>query len=70
MKEMMKKDFICSKLVGIIHLLLILLVCTNIFIVSVFLWYLSLPAEEDMLATYELAAEEESSPLTQQKMYP
>lgn len=70
MKEMMKKDFVCSKLVGIIHLLLILLVCTNIFIVSVFLWYLSLPAEEDMLATYELAAEEASSPLTQQNMHP
>ena len=67
MKEMMKKDFVCSKLIGIIHSLLIMLVVTNIFIVSGFLWYLSLPAEDEEQMTYEQSVEEESSPLTQQK---
>lgn len=65
---MMKKDFICSKLVGIIHLLLLLLVASNIFIVSGFLWYLSLPIEtEEEIITYtqEADTEGENSPITQ-----
>ena len=65
MKNEIEQDFIYSKLIGVIKLLLILLVSTNIFIVAGFLWYLSLPVEEVVTYTQEADTEGEYSPITQ-----
>lgn len=66
MKNEIEQDFIYSKLIGVIKLLLVLLVSTNIFIVAGFLWYLSLPVEEEIITyTQEADTEGEYSPITQ-----
>ena len=67
MKNEIEQDFIYSKLIGVIKLLLVMLVATNVFIVAGFLWYLSLPVEEEEIITYtqEADTEGEYSPITQ-----
>ena len=65
MKNEIEQDFIYSKLIGVIKLLLVMLVATNVFIVGGFLWYLSLPVEEVVTYTQEADTEGEYSPITQ-----
>lgn len=52
MKNELLQDYIYGKLIGIIKLLLVLMVVSNLAIVGGFLWYLGLPVEDYVTTTY------------------